>query len=327
MLRGVQCLLSSRAGQCSLDHLRGMSNGQAHRVGVGNSNGDAFPVFATPSISSTGRAQQIHPACGKVTGNARGAPWRAEVLPAMLQGATRLHSKHRIWVSFDARTDLSNIRNVNTEHRHADFFIRAGPGAVLAAGAEAGRNGAVGTPNKAAPSRCPPTETPPSWAGMAIIETSGRRGSTRARQCLEPAGGEAGRHWRGRSSLSRLLRRGVRRRQYRHRGRVSRQRGEMGQRGFSPATLGYGLSKAASSSALTGREKPFKATPLRCPPTATPPSWVDMATTVAMGLRGSSPVAVGVVPARQQTGRHRSAWRRRWLRRCTRLLGRAVGQR
>ncbi len=76
-------------------------------------------------------------------------------------------------------------------------------------------------PNKVTPSRCPPTATPPSWAGLATTGTSERRGS-------------------------------------------------------SPAAAKFGPSRAANWSAPARLDQPNKATPSRCPPTATPPSWAGL---------------------------------------------------
>ena len=137
--------------------------------------------------------------------------------------------------------------------------------------------GAVGNAvDKASPSRCPPTATPPSWAGLTTTRTPGRRGSSPAaaasgpsraaswsaparleaphqgvsvalsadgntaivggpddngehrggvglhpqRRRLDPARQQAGRHRRGWNRRPRHLRRAVRRRQHRHRGRA-----------------------------------------------------------------------------------------------------------
>jgi hypothetical protein len=47
------------------------------------------------------------------------------------------------------------------------------------------------------------------------------------------------------------------------------------------AAMVFGPSRAASWSAPTRLETPSKASPSRCPPTATPPSWADLTTPLA----------------------------------------------
>ena len=126
---------------------------------------------------------------------------------------------------------------------------------------------------KVPPSRCPPTATPPSSADLATIRRPGRRGSSPAAagcgpskatswSAPEPGGNRD-------SARPRHLRRAVRRRQHRHRGWVA----GPGRRGCSPAAAVSGPSKATSWSAPARWETPAKASPSRCPATATPPSW------------------------------------------------------
>ena len=76
---------------------------------------------------------------------------------------------------------------------------------------------------KAFPLRCPPMATPPSWAGVPTTATPERHGClpgsaasgpSRARSWSAPAPSGA---------LSKAIGRAVRRRQHRHRGRLSRQ--------------------------------------------------------------------------------------------------------
>ena len=78
-----------------------------------------------------------------------------------------------------------------------------------------------------------------------------------------------------------------------------------GRRGSSPAAAACGPSKAASWSAPARLEPPTKASPSRCPPTATPPSWAGITTTEHRGGLGLHPQRRRVDPARHQAGRHR----------------------
>src|SRR5262249_57296166 len=48
----------------------------------------------------------------------------------------------------------------------------------------------------------------------------------------------------------------------------------LAQHGYSPAAVGCGPSRETSWSAAARLETPTKATPSRCPPMATAPSWV-----------------------------------------------------
>ena len=154
-------------------------------------------------------------------------------------------------------------------------------------------------PSKASPSRCPPTATPPSWAGLATTGGTGaawvytRSGGVWTQQGSKLVGtGAVGQR------RTRRLRRAVRRRQHRHRGRAWRQLGAPGRRGSTPAAAASGPSRAASWSAPARLETPNKATPSRCPPTATPPSWAGLTTTRAPGRRGSTPAAAASGPSK-----------------------------
>ena len=100
------------------------------------------------------------------------------------------------------------------------------------------------------------------------------------------------------TAAARHLRRAVRRRQHRHRGRACDNTDTSGRRGSSPAAAASGPSRATSWSAPARLEAPSKAAPSRCPPTATPPSWAGLATTAAPGRRGSSPAAAVSGPSR-----------------------------
>ena len=74
-------------------------------------------------------------------------------------------------------------------------------------------------PDKVGPSRCPTTARPPSWAGLLTPRTLGRRGSSPAAMVFGPRQ-QAGRQRCGWRRQTRRLRRIVRRRQHRHRGRA-----------------------------------------------------------------------------------------------------------
>ena len=118
------------------------------------------------------------------------------------------------------------------------------------------------------------------------------------RRCLDPARQQAGRHRRGWTCRTGRLRRAVRRRQHRHRGRTLATTRATGQRGSTPAAAVSGPSRAASWSAPARLDMPGKVAPSRCPPTATPPSWAGPATTRAPGRRGSTPAAAVSGPNR-----------------------------
>ena len=116
--------------------------------------------------------------------------------------------------------------------------------------------------------------------------TPGRRGCTRAATGCGPSRAAS---WSAPARLglpNKGVRRAVRRRQHRHRGRAWRQRGRRGgvglhpqRRGLDPAGQQAGRHRRGWSCRQGG--------PSRCPPTATPPSWAGLATTGAMGRRGS----------------------------------------
>ncbi len=138
------------------------------------------------------------------------------------------------------------------------------------------------TPQQGSPSRCPPTATPPSWAGLATTGHRGGVGLHPQRRRLDPAGQQAGRHGRGwnrRQGFSVALSAD---------GNTAIVGGPCdnstsGRRGSSPAAAVSGPSRAASWSAPAQLEPPSKASPSRCRPTATPPSWAGLATTADAG--------------------------------------------
>ena len=71
-----------------------------------------------------------------------------------------------------------------------------------------------------------------------------------------------------------------------------------GRRGSIAAAAVSGPSRAASWLALARLDPPSKASPSRCPLTATPPSWPGLSTTGAPGRRGSTPSAMVSGPSR-----------------------------
>jgi hypothetical protein len=112
-----------------------------------------------------------------------------------------------------------------------------GPGAVMPGPSRAASwspPARPGKPIKASRSRCPPTATPPSSAGLPTRGYRGGVGLYTQRQCLEPAGRQAGRHRRGRTRSARLLRRAVPRRQHHRPGRARGQCGHRGGLGLYP---------------------------------------------------------------------------------------------
>jgi hypothetical protein len=98
--------------------------------------------------------------------------------------------------------------------------------------------------------------------------------------------------WRGYSGLDRLG--------YQH--QIIRSSAEVGENLLPLANrVASLLKKAASWSAPARLEMPDKASPSRCPPTATPPSWAGLATTrsiAAAGLSGPSRATSWSAPAR-----------------------------
>ena len=148
------------------------------------------------------------------------------------------------------------------------------------------------TPDKASPSRCPPTATLPSWAGLSTTPTPGRRGSyTRSGGVWTQQGnklvgtGAVGIARQGQSvALSAD-------------GNTAIVGGPCDNSDTGAAWVftragASGPSRAASWSAPARLDAPDKAAPLRCPPTATPPSWAGLPTTGSPGRRGSTPAAV-----------------------------------
>src|SRR5262249_61073896 len=70
-------------------------------------------------------------------------------------------------------------------------------------------------------------------------------------------------------------------------------------RGCLPARAAYGPSRGPSCSAWAGLEaQPTRASRLRSPPTETPPSWADGATTSTLARRGYSPAAAEDGPSK-----------------------------
>ena len=210
-------------------------------------------------------------------------------------------------------------------------FTRSG-GVWTQQGSKLVGTGAVGTPDKATPSRCPPTATPPSWAGLTTTVTPGRRGSSPAAAASGPSraaswsaparletpsstqgfsvalsadgntaivGGpgdnsdigaawvftRSGGVWTQQGSklvgtgavgagiYQGYLRRAVRRRQHRHRGRAWRQLGHRGGVGLHPQRRCLDPAGQQAGRHRRGWSTSTKASPSRCPPTATPPSW------------------------------------------------------
>ena len=96
------------------------------------------------------------------------------------------------------------------------------------------------------------------------------------RRCLDPAGQQAGRHRRGWAGRTRRLRRAVRRRQHRHRGRAWRQQEQRGGVGLHPQRRCLDPAGQQAGRHRRGWTSPDKAPPSRCPPTATPPSWAGV---------------------------------------------------
>ena len=93
-------------------------------------------------------------------------------------------------------------------------------------------------PTKATRSRCPPTATPRSWAGLATTGERSGVGLHPQRRGVEPAGREAGRQRRCRRRPARPFGRAVRRRQHRDRRRLRRQRGQRSGMGLHPQRRG-----------------------------------------------------------------------------------------
>ena len=223
-------------------------------------------------------------------------------------------------------------------------------------------------PDRASPSRCPPTATPPSWVGLGDNTGIGaawvytRSGGVWTQQGTKLVGtgavGHAGTRWlrravrrrqhrhRGRAQRqpgtgaawvftrsggvwtqqgsklvgtgavghagTRPLRRAVRRRQHRHRGRGWPTTRAPGRRGSTPAAAASGPSRAPSWSAPARLEPP------------------DKAVSVALSADGNTAIVGGpgdnwrrrggvglhaqrrrLDPAGQQAGRHRRRWTRR----------------
>ena len=166
-------------------------------------------IVGGPSTTGTSGRRGSSPAAA-ASGPSRAASWSA---PARWDGRTRLlrravcrrQHRHR------GRACLTTRRPGRRGSSAAAMV--SGPSRATSWSAPA----RLGTPDKAPPSRCLPTATPPSWAGLLTTRTLGRRGST-------PAAGldQRAPSWSAPARLetpTRLLRRAVRRWQHRHRGR------------------------------------------------------------------------------------------------------------
>ena len=202
------------------------------------------------------------------------APARLETPPARQLGRAVGRRQHR------HRGRVRRQRSTGA----AWVFTRSG-GVWTQQGSKLVGTGAVGhTPTKASQSRCPPTATPPSWAGLTTTGRSGRRGSSLAAAASGPSKAAS---WSAPAQLETAVIKGCQ----------SRCRptaippswagltttGAPGRRGCSLAAAASGPSKAASWSAPARLEGLNKASPSRCRPTATPPSWVGSTTTVRNG--------------------------------------------
>ena len=152
------------------------------------------------------------------------------------------------------------------------------------------------------PSRCPPTATPPSWAGLTTTRAPGRRGSSPAAAVSGPSKAAS---WSAPARLDSVqqgcsvaLSADGNTAIVGGSGDNSNARGGVGlhpqRRCLDPAGQQAGRHRC-------GWNRRAKAAPSRCPPTATPPSWAGMATTRAPGRRGSSPAAAASGPSRERS--------------------------